>query len=251
MIEVVRRRLDARARYRWHVALAQEPILADPAPPPARGPRLAAMTSAFVYVAMVLVILAEDAFAIGRGVLWALTLGGVALVGRRALWMWRDQRSRWPSGRFLFRWGYVEIEHDTLRYVPAGELTCAIEQTDLGVTGVSVRAGSWSAWFGVPADEDDDALGAALARVGEPQPALLVDGYRDAPWVVEGSRAHARLSPLARDAAWVLAAALLGAAAAPSLAAMTREVGRSAAHAGRGSEEGAFPTAHAPSRHVP
>jgi hypothetical protein len=234
VIEVVRRRLDARERHRWSEALARRPI-ASARPPAARGPQAVATACAAVYVAIVFVIAAgRAATAIGVGVIGALASGGAALVALAGAAAWRQYRSAWREGRFLFPWGYVEVEADRARYVPAAELDCAIEGDTLIVRGADVDT---------TFDASEPRVRAALASLGAPHPARVDEGYRDGPRAIAGAVIRgARVSPVTRMVAALLAAALAGAVAAdlvPSVA-----PARSHAHA----SDGPAPTARMPSR---
>lgn len=194
------------------MALGRTPILAA-RERRARGPVLVALWSAYLYVAMLAVILGEGAFGVGQGLLAALAAGGTVLLVHTAVWAWRASRARWPAGRFLFTWGYVEVEHDRLRYVAASELAHEVIDDGLGRSIVALRASGFASSFVVARDAVPRE---ALARLGQPSPPPVLDGYRDAPWVIEGPPApRFRPSRRARLIASVGLAAILGAALAP------------------------------------
>ncbi|MFO0681273.1 MAG: hypothetical protein U0234_04440 [Sandaracinus sp.] len=218
MIEVVRSRLDARERHRWSVALAARPILAERAPSPARGPQLVAMASGLIYLAMLVVVLAESTFALRGGAVGAVAMAGGALALRTAQWMWRERRATWPSGRFVFRWGYVEAEHDHLRVVASSELQpVALPETE-GVAEIALRQSDGTPLHTFRVGADDDLDLAALEDLGTPAPPLVLEGYRELARP-RGAQAPARrrLSPRARDVAWIALAATLGFVGGPSV----------------------------------
>ncbi len=232
MIEVVRSRLDARERHRWERALAKAPILAERAPR-ARGPFLVAVTSACLTLAMLLLIAVDGAWNRGELALGALTAGGLMLVGQVGAWMWREARSAWPSGRFLFSWGYVEVEHDRLRYVDARAI-----EPEITEEGVTLRAGAWSTQFRGAID------GSMLAPLGAPR--IAGDGYREGPWVVVGPDVRApRLSRRTRTIVWAVTIAALGAVAGHAARAARP---RGAMPHGNQASDVAPPTARMPSR---
>ncbi len=213
VIEVVRSRLDARQSHRWTVALAARPILADYAPSPARGPQLVAMASAWITLAMLVVVLGESAFPLRGATVGAVALAGCTLAVRTARWMWRQRRAAWPSGRFVFRWGYVEAEHDRLRVVEAAELQ-PVPTEHGGEIVVRHTDGTALHTFAIAPQQELDLD--ALARLGQSAPPLELGGYREAVRPrATGAGSFRLLSPRARDAAWVALAAVLGLVATP------------------------------------
>lgn len=113
-LEIRRSRLDERDRQRVAAALAQPPILwEDDAPPDREGAASALGLGALLVGLSLLPSSYASVFAL---------LGALALVyvARRAYVIARWPRLRWRSGRYLFPWGYAEVEADVL-FVRRGE----------------------------------------------------------------------------------------------------------------------------------
>ena len=143
-----------------------------------------------------------------------------AACGRAALWMWRARDAKWPNGRFLYAWGYAEIEHDTLRAVPIGDLSIELTGSWRGVGPIRLRLSdeAWSTVMHVAAAELD-----GVARVLETKADdFSRAGYRDGVAKIEGAPARRRLSRARRELAWVCLIALIATGAPLALRFETR-----------------------------
>ena len=208
VIELDRERLDPRARERWRVALSRRPLVSH------RAWRLEIEILVFAlllwsapYVVTFSPWSAELAWgvdavrALSAGV-WLLLLRS-ALVARR--------RPAWPEGRFLYPWGYVEIERDVMRVVPIDALKISVRgrRFPLDSVRLTMTEGDATKSLRVTADE----LPALLEATEEGTDTALdrtTLGYREAPLPIEGPRAAWPLAAWRRELGWAALAAMVG-----------------------------------------
>jgi hypothetical protein len=220
VIELARSQLDEREQQRWGAMLAQTPLVvtrawwSDP-----ELPTLAATLCLAPYVLTFAPFALEAQPALAFGVR-ALAAAVWLLSARACARGWRARDASWPTGRFLFPWGYAEVERDVLRMVPLAELRHEIRGRTLGVGTIKIclRAGRWSTVLPLSADEVE-RVAMAFEDVSSALVPFHAGGYRDsvrtrrsagAPW--------ARRSGGVRELAWAALAAIVGAAVPPATA---------------------------------
>jgi hypothetical protein len=237
VIELVRSQLDDREQRRWQAALAQLPIVAR------RRPRMDPelwLFGATLWIAPFVLTFERWSTPLW----WVLVLRGVAtaawlLSARGALRSYLARGAVWPRGRFLFRWGYAEIDDDVLRVMPMQDLAHEIRGRFLGMGPIRLRlrAAGWSAALTLHADEVE-RVATALEETGTARVAIGHEGYRDATPAIEGPRARWRPPEAMREMAWAMAAGVLGVAIpATFVEAPTRQETPGAAHADGDAED--------------
>jgi hypothetical protein len=223
VIEVARSSVDAREEARWAAMFARRPVVSRP--------------SEWVDpVLLWFVMLIWLAMFIGSFGPWEILqhpwramfvriVGAVGAVGslRATVRMSRASRARWPRGRFLYAWGYAEIDDDVARIVPIESLRTTLRPRWLGVGPLRMLLASnaLSTSFHLDAAE--------LARVADWMDAGDASrfddssgGYRATPRRIAGRPAPWRFPAIARELAWAGAVAMLGLATSDVVAASAK-----------------------------
>jgi hypothetical protein len=184
MIAIERHQLDARARERWRVALGAAPIASSGVVTAESAWLLCASTAVLVGLA-VLPCLWRASPTLGAGGVVIVALALLPLTLRAVVRRARRQRS-WPNGRFLFSWGYAEIEDDVIRVAPSAELRVSLGRAFAGQPEVDIRGQGWRRAILID-PRDADRIAARLARFRpEPLPSVN-EGYREVP-AITGTR---------------------------------------------------------------
>lgn len=189
MLSIDRRSLAARERKRWRLALASTPIVARPRPPAGDLAALGLLVASGLLLGTIVAEL-EGAWYLAR----ALSVGLSITLAAAVRWWWREagrSRDAWTEGRFLYAWGYVEIDGDILTLRPAAALSAVLHEAQGERAVLACETEAWASSFVLAAGEID-GVRARLARLGTEQAPLgVAHGYRDA-------AAGAPLPPLAR-----------------------------------------------------
>jgi hypothetical protein len=209
VIELVRSQLSQRDRQRWDAALAEPPILARPW---WIDPELAIFGAALFVVPYALTFEPWAITPLVEASLRSLAAAGWLVCVRASLFASRARSGAWPTGRFLYRWGYAQVEDGVLRLVPMHELACEIRGRTLGVGPIRLRlkSGGWSAALHLHADEVEH-VATSLEDAGLARLELLTAGYRELPApVLDGRRAPWRVPRAARELGLALVAGAMG-----------------------------------------
>jgi hypothetical protein len=219
VIELAHGQLDPRDRERWREALSRKAAVARPTWRMEIEPLLfvallwlAAYLATFGPLTGAVSRWAIDAIRLVSGAAWIAVL----VYSER---MRRLRESAWPSGRFLFSWGYAEVERDVMRIVPMDELELDVRRRwpVVGRTQLRLCADRWSTDLFVDAPELV-AVAALLDHTGRRGLVLAPEGYRDGQPTIDGPRvAPRRVSFRAREAALVAVVSALGVLAPSTL----------------------------------
>ncbi len=200
MIQIERYRLDPRERDRWRDALAAQPIVS----------RRAFWTEPEVLVFVGLAWLAvvavtfgpwlDDPSPLAIGTLRVLATGAAVITFRAAFHMDVTRADGWPEGRFLFAWGFVEVEREIARIVPASELRIGVRPRR-GLLPVRLVLGdaAWSTTIAI----DTGELARVVAALGDDHRLeRIAHGYRDARPPIDGASEVWPFARPVRELAW-------------------------------------------------
>jgi hypothetical protein len=197
MREVRFSELNPREAARWAAAIDEPKILAEPA---LRFDPLLSFVASLLIAAFALGVFAASDWPTVlpvHALVFALAGAAIVSLGRTALRAGAFERTRFLPGRYLYRWGYVEIDAEGLRFVSGDllrhDVSIGPPRRFTGASRVVVRLSTddgWSAAFRFIGSELDVPTEQLAALV--PLTAGADVGYRDAALRPIEGRARAR-----------------------------------------------------------
>ena len=200
LIQIERQRLDPRERERWRERFASTPIIARPA--------LWTDPELFVFFGLAWLAVTVVTFDHWLSDPSPLVIGGVRILAtaaavmsfRAAFRMDTTRGAHGPQGCFLFAWGFVQIDCDVARIVPASELRIGL-RARWGPMPIRLVLGDarWSTTFAI----DTEELTRVAAALGDDSRLESLDGgYRDGRPRIDGAPTRWPLFRTVRELAW-------------------------------------------------
>lgn len=194
MIEIARADLDPGERERWRLALEGPAVVAWREPSRGVEGRLVASSLWIGAYAVSVANAGPSWMHVLVAVAWCVAVDG-------ALRAYRESASAWPAGRFLRAWGYVEVEQDVLRLVPASELALEVRPAALGAgPRLVLRSRGWSTRL--PLTLADLPRVAGLLERLDDGARPVPEGYRGSPLRLDGGAPRWRRRRMLRMLAW-------------------------------------------------